>query len=147
MEVTQAEVAARLEGFLLTVRRGAGGIRLNGEVDDPQAVAQVLFAEIAAARARDGVTGARVCCERAGGAPGPFTDPEVAAMAALAPVVDLVRGLGHDARTRVLEWARCRAHAGLPPFLQTAPGRATPAAGGLTPKGDTMRLGEYGCVR
>jgi hypothetical protein len=38
------------------------------------------------------------------------------AMAALLPALPLVSKLGHDARERVMDWARRRACDGLPPF-------------------------------
>jgi hypothetical protein len=55
------------------------------------------------------------CCEHAD-SPGPPSDPELAAMAALLPALPLVSGLGLDARKRVMDWAKHRACDGLPPF-------------------------------
>jgi hypothetical protein len=43
-------------------------------------------------------------------------DPELAAMAALLPVLPLVSRLGPDARERVMDWARRRAADRQPPF-------------------------------
>jgi hypothetical protein len=59
---------------------------------------------------------AHICCEHAGDAPGPFSDPEVAAMAALAPALAALRRLKHDEAMRVMRWATDRATGNLPPF-------------------------------
>jgi hypothetical protein len=71
--------------------------------------------EYARLPADDDVVDAHICCEHADG-PGPFSDPEVAAMAALTPALPAVRRLKHDEAMRVMRWATDRATDSLPPF-------------------------------
>lgn len=117
MEITQGELAARLEGFHLTVRCATG--IANGMIDDPQAVARLIVAEVAAARARDGVVDAHICCEHVS------EDPELSAMAEILrlmrePALDgraVIRALypldGHTVH-HVLRWFLARFPAGQP---------------------------------
>jgi hypothetical protein len=115
MEITQRELAARLEGFRLTVRSDSGPA--NGAVDDPQAVAQVLFSELAAAQARDGVLDAHIHCDCV---------PEDLELSVMAHILALMREpaldghaviralypLGGPALCRVLRWFTARFPAG-----------------------------------
>jgi hypothetical protein len=82
-------------------------------VPNPRDVAEYIVSKIACplGSGQDaGVVDAHICCEHVPG------DPEMTAMAALLPALPLVSKLGHDARERVMDWARRRACDGLPPF-------------------------------
>lgn len=125
--ITEQQLADLLRGFYLTVRQDTG--KIHGQVDDPRDVANAVFRQLSANQAHEPhPTGPRLqdadLCARCGNQfkPGQVCDscregdPEVAAMAALAPVLPLVSALGHDARARVMDWATRRACDGLPPF-------------------------------
>ena len=116
--ITEGSLAAAVDGFLYITSAPPFGEEPGTpvEIDDAGAFARALFARLRHVAGPDGIVDAHVCCEHAGDAPGPFADPEVAAMAALATVLPLVSALGHDARERVMSWARMRATDGLPPF-------------------------------
>lgn len=63
------------------------------------------------------VVDAHICCEHVGIDDAELIgDPELAAMAALLPGLPMVSKLGHDARERVMDWARRRATDGQAPF-------------------------------
>ena len=90
----------------------------EGHVRYPQVAADQIVAalrEISPLAGDGDVVDAHVCCEHADG-PGPFSDDELAAMAALLPALPLVSKLSHDARARVMDWATRRACDGLAPF-------------------------------
>jgi hypothetical protein len=79
-------------------------------VPNPRDVAEYIVGKIACPLG--GEPGDVVCCENCSEP----ADPELTAMAALLPALPLVSKLGHDARERVMDWARRRACDGLPPF-------------------------------
>lgn len=106
--ITREQLADLLHGFGVDVIT-AGGVTGNGRVADPDAVAADVFSLFA--------TPGNGCGAPKPPAPdpAPAADPEVAAMAALAPVLPLVSRLDRDARERVMRWATARATGGLPP--------------------------------
>lgn len=111
--IGRARLAERLDGFYLTVMPDSGPA-VNGQVDDPGAVAALVFKEHAAAVRRGGrpepdddVVDAHICCEHAG-----TGDRELLAMAA---VLQALAPLRPDECSRVLDWAR-RRFAVEPPF-------------------------------
>jgi hypothetical protein len=91
---------------------------MQAPISDPQDLAGHILGRIGRLWANerlDDVVDAHICCEHADG-PGPFSDPEVAAMAALAPALPAVRRLKYQEAVRVMRWATDSATDSLPPF-------------------------------
>lgn len=99
-KITSEQLAKAVDGMEITVDLTGGdvapGTWTGAKIRYPDSFATQVFDEIGASAA-----------------PG---DPEVAAIAALVPVLPLVSKLRHDARERVMDWARRRATDGLAPF-------------------------------
>lgn len=83
----------------------------KGAPQDPAGLAAELLRQCAYPDAgiKDGVVDADICDHLP-------VDPEVAAMAALAPALPAVRRLKHQEAARVMRWATDRATENLPPF-------------------------------
>lgn len=96
LRITEGQLTEALEGFSLDIRDE--NCIAAGVVDSPERVARALYACLSANAAhRD---------------PEPGADPEVAAMAAIAAVMEALDEhagwLGTDVQQRVLRWANAR---------------------------------------
>lgn len=116
MEITRDQLVDALQEFHLWItpdpaHKDVGRRCVVGTVQDPESMADGLLLALRANAAHGDVVDAHVCCEHAG-----VGDRELLAMAALTPALPMVSALGHDARERVMDWARRRACDGLAPF-------------------------------
>ena len=111
--VSREQLARALDHLWVYAKNREG--TYHGQIIGPGQVADDLWENLAAVQAAPDVVDAHICCEHADG-PGPFSDPEVAAMAALAPALAALRRLRYDEAMRVMRWATDRATGNLPPF-------------------------------
>jgi hypothetical protein len=103
-DITRERLADALQSFYLDVN--CQGAVKHGHVVNANEVAAVLIAQLSANRAHED---ADICDHLP-------VDPEVAAMAALAPALAALKRLKHDEAMRVMRWATDRATDSLPPF-------------------------------